>query len=116
MIHGTRGQETRIADRPALRRVQPSSPVADMSPFPDLGIHQKAEPERLQHPEDEALPAVETTKPDEVPIEEQRKGTHEKRHAVVLLAQVALALHRISACVRLNAAFPAGRGKFSHFA
>src|ERR1700677_2743923 len=68
-----------------------------------LGVDQKAEPECLQGPEDEPLPAIEEPQAQKIPVEKKRVGANEERSAIVEPAQIPFALQRISPQARLDA-------------
>ena len=61
-----------------------------------LGVDEKAEPEGLQGPEDEAWASIEEAQANEVAVEEEGKRTNEKRCVIVEPAEIALALQTIS--------------------
>src|SRR5258706_1857315 len=63
----------------------------------ELGVDQEAEPEGLQHEEDQPGAAVEEAEPHDVAIEEQQERTQEPGQAIVGAAQRALAFDRIAA-------------------
>src|SRR6185437_13784712 len=83
--------------------------------LPQLGVHQEAEPESLQHPEDQALGSIQKSETKEVAVYEQRKRPDEKRHAVVSFAQEPLSFDRIAISVRLNSPRTLFRAQLSHF-
>lgn len=94
------------------RKIRPSSSqdklVGSVQTFgmpflPDFRVYQKAEPERLQDPEDEALGPVQNTQAEDIAVREKREWPHEKRHAIVLPPQKALLLGGISAGKGLDA-------------
>ena len=87
-----------------------------MALFPDLGVHEKTEPEGLQDPEDEALRSVEKAKPEKVAIYKKGKRTHEERHAIVFLAKIPLALRGVAAGVGLKTPGRLFAVQFSYFA
>ena len=78
--------------------------VCRVALLPDLGVHEKTEPEGLQLPEDESFGTVEEAKPEEVAVDKQSKRTHEQRHVVVFLAEISFALGGIAAGVGFEAA------------
>src|SRR6266702_7852119 len=79
------------------RTMQPTGQKrsADMTLLPYLRIDQKAEPERLQHPENKPFRPIQKTQLEEIAVPKQRKRPHEQRHVVVLLPQCPLALRGV---------------------
>ena len=67
-----------------------------------LGVDQKAEPESLQGPKDEALPSIQETQTQKIPVEKKRVGANEQRSVIVEAAQKSFALQRISPQARLD--------------
>src|SRR5262245_12111359 len=65
-----------------------------------LRVDQEAEPEGLQHEEDQAGAAIEKPQPHDVAVAEQQEGAQEPRQPVVAAAQRALALDRVAAEAR----------------
>src|SRR4051812_36522828 len=53
----------------------------------ELGVDQEAEPERLQHEEDQPGTTIEKAQPHDVAIEEQQERAQEPRQPVVAAAQ-----------------------------
>src|SRR5689334_13037173 len=96
---------TRLVGAPQARQAAAASVIAALPELAlvELGVDQKAEPERLQHEEDQAGAAVQKTQPHDVAIEEQQEGTPKPRQPVVAAAQRALALDRVAAQPRRHA-------------
>ncbi len=91
---------------PQARQASASSSIAAILALAliELGVDQEAEPEGLEHEEDQPGASVEEAEPQHVAIEEQEERAQEARQAVVGAAQRALALDRIAAQLGRDAA------------
>lgn len=86
----------------------------DVPVLPDLGVHKKPKPKRLQDPENEALGPIQKSQPQEVAIGKQSEWPYKERQLVIFLTQKPLSLGRVASKIGLKPARHGGRIQFGN--